>query len=131
MKEIDYKIRAALAAEEASMFDDYDELNILEQVSDSFKRKSVWLILMTMFATLAFVVMAGVCAFQFFNVESVRELIGWSIGFVFCCLAVGMMKVWYWMELNKNAVTREMKRVELQLASIGKKIDELKTGKLN
>ena len=126
MKEIDYKIRAALAEEEASMFDDYDELNILEQVSDSFKRKSVWLILMTMFATLAFVVLSVVCAIKFFQVESVREMIAWSIGFVFCNLAVGAMKVWYWMELQKNAVTREIKRVELQLSSIGKMLDEAK-----
>ena len=34
-----------------------------------------------------------------------------------------MLKMWYWMELNKNALTRGIKRVELQLALLSNRTD--------
>jgi hypothetical protein len=55
---------------------------------------------------------------RFYSVETTREMVAWATGFVFFCLTVSMLKVWYWMELNKNAVTREIKRLELQLARL-------------
>jgi len=35
-----------------------------------------------------------------------------------------MMKTWYFMELNKNAVTREIKRLEWQIARLASRIKE-------
>jgi hypothetical protein len=35
-----------------------------------------------------------------------------------------MMKIWYWLELNKNAVTREIKRLELQVARLSARMRE-------
>ena len=29
-----------------------------------------------------------------------------------------MIKVWFWMEIQKNAIVREIKRVELQVANL-------------
>ena len=40
-----------------------------------------------------------------------------AVALVFLLIAISMMKIWYWMELNKHAIMRELKRVELQLAS--------------
>ena len=47
-----------------------------------------------------------------------------AIGFVFCINAVAMLKLWYFMEMNKNAVTREVKRLELQIARLAKRLSE-------
>ena len=124
MKEIDYKIRQALAAEEANLFDDYDEQNLLEQVADSFRKRSVWVILMSMLAGIVFMALGVFCLVQFLRVETMRDMLIWGLGFVFCFSAVSMMKIWYWMELQKNAVTREIKRVELQLASLAQRINK-------
>ncbi len=63
-------------------------------------------------------------AVQFFKVETTREMIAWAIGFVFCINAVAMLKMWYFMEMNKNAVTREVKRLELQIARLAKRLSE-------
>jgi hypothetical protein len=35
-----------------------------------------------------------------------------------------MLKVMYWMELNKNAVTREIKRLELQIARLANRMKD-------
>ena len=122
MNEIDYKIRQALAEEDAEIFDEYDELNVLEQVVDSFRKKSVLLILLSILVGIAFMSLGVFCAVRFFQVESVRDMMIWAMGLIFCFSAVSMMKIWYWMELQKNSVTREIKRVELQLAGIAKRL---------
>jgi hypothetical protein len=31
---------------------------------------------------------------------------------------LALVKVWFWMELQKNAIVREVKRLELQVASL-------------
>ena len=35
-----------------------------------------------------------------------------------------MMKIWGWMEISKNFVTREIKRVELQIARLASRIKD-------
>ena len=51
-----------------------------------------------------------------------RVMLLWAAACVVCMSGVSMMKVWYWMELNKNAVTREIKRLELQIARLAGRI---------
>ena len=60
--------------------------------------------------TLIFLALAVVCAVNFFNAEQDRELLMWAAGFIVCFSAVSMLKVWYWMEMQRNALTREIKR---------------------
>ena len=43
---------------------------------------------------------------------------------IVCFSAIAGMKVWYWLELNKNAVTREIKRLELQIARLASRIKD-------
>ncbi len=73
----------------------------------------------------AFVVVAVVAAVQFFQVETVNEMIAWACAFMFCLIAIAMMKVWYWMELNKNTLIREVKRVELQIAQLTNRLNKV------
>ena len=34
-----------------------------------------------------------------------------------------MLKIWYWMEMNRHTLTREIKRVELQIAELVHKVE--------
>ncbi|MEE8169622.1 MAG: DUF6768 family protein [Phycisphaerae bacterium] len=36
--------------------------------------------------------------------------------------AVAMLKIWYWMEMQRIVVMREIKRVELQIARLAARI---------
>ena len=38
--------------------------------------------------------------------------------FLFGMLGIGQMKMWYWMQMNRNALAREIKRLELQVATL-------------
>jgi len=35
-----------------------------------------------------------------------------------------MMKLWHWMQMDKNSILREMKRMEFQIAVLSEKISD-------
>lgn len=60
-------------------------------------------------------------AVAFFRARDMRDWIMYAGVFLFAAMAVAMLKLWYLMELNRNTHTREIKRVELQLARFAEK----------
>ena len=124
MKDLDEAIRDALCDEDAKWFDELDEQSLSEMVADSFRGKSRWLVVLVYFCMIVYTCLVIFAAVRFFQTEHTREMIGWAAAFVVGVFGIGMLKVWYWMELNKNAVTREIKRFELQLARLSSRIDK-------
>ena len=125
MNELDKKIREALRAEDADLVDDFDsEPSLFEMLFETFRGKHRWLVFMTIFWTLVFMVLAVLSVIQFFRAEETRDLVMWAAASALFLSGVSMMKVWFWMELNKNAVTREIKRLELQIARLASRLKE-------
>ena len=125
MRDIDKTIRAALQEEDRELFDQYGgEQTLLEMVFDTFKGQQRWLKIVMFIDILIFTAMAVICAFQFFDAETTKGLIGWSVGFVCCCLGTMMLKLWWWAQMDKNGITREIKRVELQIARLAARMKE-------
>lgn len=123
MTDIDRRIREALAAEDAELLEHYGgEPSIQEMIVETFHGRWRWLVLLTFVVGTAAAVMLMICAYQFFHAETARAMIGWSTGFVWCALFIVMVKVWYSLELNRNAVTREIKRLELQIAQLSRRV---------
>jgi hypothetical protein len=116
MKDIDDLIRETLSEEDSRWFDEWDEQSLTEMVVDSFRGKSRWLVILVYVSILVFAVLMLLAAVQFFRAETTKEMIACATAFLFFNLAVAMLKMWYWMELNKNALSRGIKRFELQLA---------------
>jgi hypothetical protein len=118
MKELDELIRATLSAEDAAWFDEWDEQSLTEKVVQSFRGKSRGLVLLVYIAVTVFFGLMVLAMYRLWTSDSTRDMILWATAFMFFCLATTMLKLWYWMELNRNTVLREIKRVELQLARI-------------
>ena len=57
-------------------------------------------------------------AWQLFTQASITGQAYWAVGFVLSFAVVALLKIWFWMVLNRNAVLREVKRLELQLARL-------------
>jgi hypothetical protein len=55
---------------------------------------------------------------QFLGTPELEERILWSSVAIICVIIAVMLKIWFWMELNKNAVMREIKRLELQVVRL-------------
>ena len=130
MSEIDDKTKQALSADDAELYQELSSRqSIFGMVADSFRNASRWLVIFAIFWGMVFMA-AGIHALlELLAAENVRDQILWATALILSVLGVAFMKVWYWMELNKNAITREIKRVELQIASLARRcpFDDPKT----
>lgn len=125
MNELDKAIQESLRKEDAELFKDFqEEPSMFAMVMETFQGKHRWLVIMTVFWTLVFLVLAILSGIRFFRAETTRDLMMWAAACIVCLSAVSMMKVWFWMELNKNSVTREIKRLELQIARLASRIKD-------
>ena len=98
-----------------------DENSIAEVrqlVAQTFNGRAKWITIAAWVKTIFFLLVAAVAAVQFFKVEAIRAMIGWATVFSVATSSMGVMFVMYWMQLNRNAVTREIKRLELTIARI-------------
>lgn len=122
MEDIDQLIKETLSKEEAKFYDELEEQGVLGMLIGMFKGKNKWIIIMMNVMTLVFFACFLYCIVQFFNVEETKELIQFGIGSLAFLLGVSMLKVFAWMQMDKNALIREIKRLELQISSLSGKI---------
>ena len=125
MSDLDDKIREALRKEDAELLEDFDdEPSVFEMLMETFRGRHRWLVFLTFFWTLVFMTLGVLSVIRFFRAEELRDMVMWAAASAFFLSGVSMMKVWYWMELNKNALTREIKRLELQIAHLAGRIKD-------
>ena len=124
MEEIDALIKETLSREEAAFYDSLEEQNVFEMVLGLFKGKNAWFLIITNIIIFIFLGLLIYCCIQFFKVESTEELIKWSLGVVISFLSVSVLKIYAWMQMDKNAILREMKRLELQVMSLYGKVSD-------
>lgn len=122
MEDIDKLIKETLTQEEARFYDQLDEQNVFQMVIGLFKGKNKWILVMMNIMTLIFFGLFVYCTVQFFNTDNTNELIKWGIGSLVFIIGVSMLKVFAWMQMDKNAILREMKRLELQISSLSGKL---------
>jgi len=124
MEDIDQLIKETLTQEEAKFYDELDEQNIFQMVLGVFTGKNKWIMYIMNILTIIFFGLFVYCTIQFFNTDVTNELIKWGIGGFALLMAVSMMKIFVWMQMDKNAIMREMKRLELQVSSLAGKLSE-------
>ena len=123
MKDIDAKIREVLQKEDSELLEHYrSEQSIPQLVIDSFRTRHRWLVVWVFTVGTVVFLLEFVAAYQFFHAESAREMTAWATGFVVCAIVIAMTKVWFWLELNKNSLAREIKRLELELANLSRRL---------
>lgn len=121
IEKIDELIKEALTQEEAKFYDELGEQNLIEKLGSVFKGKTGWLaIIMNLFNLVIFGLLIF-CVVQFLNTEATNELIKWGTGIFACLIFMGMIKLFVWMQMDKNDILREIKRLELQIATLSNK----------
>ena len=124
LEEIDQLIKETLTQEEAKFYDELEEQNMLEMVGGLFQGKNKWIMYLMNIMTIIFFGLFVYCLVQFFNTNITNELIKWSFGGLMFLLGMSMLKIFAWMQMDKNAILREMKRLELQVSSLSGKMSE-------
>ena len=121
MEDIDQLIKDTLTQEEAKFYNELEEQNIFQMLGGLFQGKLKWIFV---YVNIVMVVIFGLFvyyAIQFFNAEATNELIKWAVFGSFCMMAIGMLKLFAWMQMDKNVLLRELKRLELQVSSLAAK----------
>jgi len=104
---------------------DYDldhEESLFQMIGRTFRGRQWWMACIAWVYIFLFTGLAIFAAVRFFAAETTRELILYATIFA-VTLAVAMgVKIWYWMILNRNAIQREIKRLELRITKLTSKL---------
>lgn len=114
--EIDQMIKEALSEDERALFNTYDEQGMLEMFGGLFQGKMKWLNGLTVFIQIVMFGFAVYFGYRFFGTTDTVEMMQFGAGFFTMMIAVSMLKIFHFMEMNKNATAREIKRLELQVS---------------
>lgn len=82
-----------------------------------------WALLAVVF-TLNFTGLAIWLGYRFFTAQTSEQLIQYGVGLIICVIFVQALKLWHWMQMDKNALIREIKRLEYQIAVLAEKVSD-------
>ncbi|WP_369992892.1 DUF6768 family protein [Winogradskyella sp.] len=124
IEDIDKLIKETLTEEEAKFYDSLDEQNVWQMIGGLYKGKNVWLTVIMHIINIAAFGLMIYCLIQTFDVEETNDLMLWIAGFFLSLSTMSMLKIYAWMQIHRNAMIREIKRLELQVSSLSSKIRE-------
>ena len=123
MNKIDDQIRKALREDDAALFDDAGtEQSLYREAMGLFRGQWWWIGVMSAFFMLVAMAFAIYSAIRFFNAVDTYAMLFWAMIFMICMIGGTTIKIWGWMRMNRNAVIREVKRVELQVATLAQQM---------
>jgi len=122
MEDIDKLIKETLTQEEAKFYDDLEEKSVFGTLAEVFTGKNSWLVITMNIVNLIVFGLFIYCLVQVFNTETTNELIKWIAAGFLCLNMTGMIKLYMWMQVDKNTILREIKRIELLVSSVSNKM---------
>lgn len=102
--------------------DALNEPSIAKQVTSLFKGRWRFFNAMTVGFMLALFVATLLCAAKFLDADSVPQMLRWGAAGFLSWFGVAYLKLWTWLELERHAVTREVKRLEVQVAHLATEV---------
>ncbi|MEO0570528.1 MAG: DUF6768 family protein [Bacteroidota bacterium] len=116
IKELDDLIKETLSVEEAKFYEELEEKNLFGKITEVYKGKMGWLAILMNIVHLAFFVFFVYSVIEFFDAETTRDMIIWSSAGFLSMIMMAMLKLYVWMQMDKNDIMRELKRIELQVS---------------
>ena len=124
LEQIDSIIKEALTAEEALFYDELDEQGLIGKLEQVYKGKLGWLAVIMNVITVLFVGCFVYSLIQFLGADSQKDLIVWASAGFLSMMATALLKLYFWMQMDKNDLKRELKRIELQIAALSTRVGQ-------
>jgi hypothetical protein len=115
-------VRQAFQQDDAEARHIADDFSMVEMVTETFRGRNRRLAVGAVLVTLVMMVAAVLSVTRLLATQDLRQMILWAGAALFCLAAVLAMKVWYWLELLRLAVTRDLKRLELQVSRLAERV---------
>jgi len=117
MTDFDEKLAQLLSEEdEAFVTDSIDETGYYKTLLGSLSGRGSTIRVMTWIAIFVFCALLFYCIWKFFQVETTREQILFATLVILLNSAQIALKMWFNMQLNRRAITHEIKRLQLMVA---------------
>ena len=116
MENIDELIEQSLTEEEAKFYHKLDEQDLFEMLTGLYQGKLKWLTILTTIVMIVIFVAGIYCTVEFFNATTSIEMMKWGAGMFTSLIAVSMLKLFNWLQIYSNKISREMKRLEFQIS---------------
>ena len=116
MKNINEKILDAIKEDQSGAKLPESEATAIGLIRQSFTGTFRITFVFIVILQLVFVGLAIYCAYQMFNVDVTNVKIEWLSGAIACFLAFAIARLFFFMELNRLSLLREMKRLEMQVS---------------
>jgi uncharacterized membrane protein (DUF106 family) len=116
MKNINQKILEALQDDKAAHEFSEEQANALQLIGQSFKGTFRLTFVVVVSLQLMFAGLAIYCSYHLVNELDIGLKINWLAGTLSTVVAFAIARIWFFMELNRLSVIREVKRVELQIS---------------
>lgn len=116
MKDIDQQITKALQRSHPEV-DLGKDPSLAEELITAFRGRNQFTNAMAFILSLVSLGAFVWSAINFYEAEVVRHQLLWGGVCLYCLTFIAFMKVWFWMEMHSNRVLREIKRLELLVAS--------------
>ncbi|MFT2090728.1 DUF6768 family protein [Paraglaciecola sp. 2405UD69-4] len=93
-----------------------EQANALQLIGKSFHGTFRLSFIVVVSLQLIFAAGAFYCGFKLLNQDDISLKINWLAGTLLSGVGFAIARIWFFMELNRLSVIREIKRVELQIA---------------
>jgi len=123
MSDLDDRIRRALESDadvDPALLP--EDPSVWSMIGTIFRGRNGWMGFLAFLYVFAFMGLAVWCGVSFFAAEALGAKLAWGLGCVVCLMFVGHLKLWMYMEMNKRALLREVKRMELQVAILSRRL---------
>lgn len=115
-EEIDEMIKTALSNDEVAFYENLKEQSPFEMIGGLFEGKMKWWTVGNVIVSLLFMALAVFSLLKVLEVENTNSLIRWSLALIGSMSVPSMLKLWNWNQMDRNAILRELKRLQLLVA---------------
>ena len=123
MTDLDQAIRESLSSEDTKLFDRLGaDQTLHRQVLATFEGQLRWFNTAGWIAGFVLFGVASVSAWRFVQAQELGDMLRWGAASALAFAGLALIKVWFWLELQKNAIVREVKRLEVQVASLASQL---------
>jgi len=119
MNNLDNDIRKVLDDGETP-YDLEKEEGVFAQMFRLFRGKMRWMAILVIIETVVVLVLIVLVSIAFFQAEDTKSQIFYATGVLLLGMVMLLLKLWGWMQMNRYAIQREIKRLELRILEMRK-----------
>jgi len=121
-EEIDKLITESLNKDEAEFYRSLDgDQGLFQMIRGMYKGKLAWITGVMTFVHTIITVIAFYTGYLLFTIDNIADMIQYGSIMFIALIFASMIKLWTWMQMNRNSILQEIRRLEFQVAALMEK----------